>query len=832
MASLNMEQYKDFVLKLKIKAVDGTLKLKIEGLWKKGTSQIRRVRLPRIADVAGNVSYAELVGLVVTFHFPDGSPDRFICTLTYFDEDEDTVTIASDAELVDAIEQFAEKKVLRISTEVRPKNSLPSDPVLAPSTMGPPEASANRTDRGTSTAPDATIKPQIRDATEQVVGLLAAAVTSVEKGLATPPSNSSPPRTPAANETPLGKGTFAGNKVATFVAATPTCAQTVGNAGPKQVTAFVHGRHTCDSCYKTPIVGNRYHAVNRPDYDLCENCFKTYSGKETQFIEYPSENRIERLTKSMPTPPNEDPAPAPTSSPAPQVDAAPAEEEENLPFIHGRHTCDACMTTPIIGKRFHATNLKNYDMCESCHDNYRGTEIQFEAVELPRDRAFQKRWNRRRQRLESMGGRNRGRRGNAKNGRRRGCSKGNGHGPQTSPGQSSPSEGVPARVIPIQVGTAVSERNDEFDGDLKEAIRRSLEDAMPTETADVGSSEDISPIVPSAPTEEELEAPEDTEEEGGKEPQEEGEKEPVVEEPQEEGKSEPVVEEPVNTTAEIEPSVDETVDEKRFLQSMEDTMSVNSEDMVAEGDNTDKKPAAVILEASVSSPGRKAAPPRDATGEVSPKSTTDDSFALDAVGNGDIAEAMGATLDIVAGVISEMLTEADSHNNPKPTEEKEEVKEDVAEQAQKDAAGALILTADEKFEDEGEDDWQVVNENGDADDGIANATQMLGSALFNSDMRSSGENVSALTNSDCFSAATSVPSSVPSVHLGTDASSVSPAQRNRWTSQLEKLRELGFNNEMQCVETLERLHAANMGCDEEDEISVTNVVNAILEQDE
>jgi hypothetical protein len=79
---------------------------------------MRRLRLPRIADATGNLSYEELVGLVVTFHFPEGSPENFKCYLTYFDEDEDTITIASNAELVDAVEQFAEKKVLRISTEV------------------------------------------------------------------------------------------------------------------------------------------------------------------------------------------------------------------------------------------------------------------------------------------------------------------------------------------------------------------------------------------------------------------------------------------------------------------------------------------------------------------------------------------------------------------------------------------------------------------------------------------------------------------------------------------------------------------------------------------
>ena len=66
--------------------------------------------------------------------------------------------------------------------------------------------------------------------------------------------------------------------------------------------------------------------------------------------------------------------PAETTSPS-----APVSE---TPFIHGRHTCDQCLTTPIIGKRFHALNLPDYDLCEVCFGNYKGTDIVFEEVRL------------------------------------------------------------------------------------------------------------------------------------------------------------------------------------------------------------------------------------------------------------------------------------------------------------------------------------------------------------------------------------------------------------------------------------------------------------------
>mmetsp|Transcript_63154 Transcript_63154/g.186635 ORF Transcript_63154/g.186635 Transcript_63154/m.186635 type:complete len:601 (+) Transcript_63154:750-2552(+) len=36
---------------------------------------------------------------------------------------------------------------------------------------------------------------------------------------------------------------------------------------------FIHARHTCDGCGISPIVGTRYHATDRTDYDVCQGCF-------------------------------------------------------------------------------------------------------------------------------------------------------------------------------------------------------------------------------------------------------------------------------------------------------------------------------------------------------------------------------------------------------------------------------------------------------------------------------------------------------------------------------------------------------------------------------
>jgi Zinc finger, ZZ type len=57
--------------------------------------------------------------------------------------------------------------------------------------------------------------------------------------------------------------------------------------------------------------------------------------------------------------------------------AAPTEKR---PLIHESHTCDSCLTTPIVGKRFHAVHLPDYDLCEACFDNYNGTDEFVEIV--------------------------------------------------------------------------------------------------------------------------------------------------------------------------------------------------------------------------------------------------------------------------------------------------------------------------------------------------------------------------------------------------------------------------------------------------------------------
>ena len=717
------------------------------------------------------MSYDELVGLCVTFTFPESSAENYVVSLTYFDVDEDTITIASSEELVDAVEQYAEKRVLRLTTEVKPKD--------VPAATTRPSA-ASSTERGTSTSEEAPLaNPQVKNVLESFVGILSTAVSHLQEGLAAP------------------------ERAASAKARAAAATVTVSREEP---------------------AANRSGAAADPSGD--------------------------------------DSKPA-TSQKSSCNEAEEEADEEQTPFIHGRHTCDSCLTTPIVGKRFHAKSLPDYDLCENCHSSYTGKEVQFEAVELDRDRAFQLRWMRRREKIQRFEAKradmaNRAghcfgkgppgrfaKLGADPTGRRCGgppcpppgppphhgppgppppgpppphpphhdCPPGphpphlhphhgpHHHGPHHGPPPFAPPHGPPhwAHIGHHGRGwggsppscSSSSDRTSEFDTALKEAIRRSLRDIAPKEAELLGESK---PCAPEASRCSEESAPKADE---GKDT--EGSKVDVAMDEQE-----------INVDPESTPDSGLNDEETKAMEDAMETASVDSEKLLLEED--DQKPAAS---------------PINRTKSTHTDTSKDESFHSEAVGSGDVAEAVGATLDLVAGMISDMLSEADGNVEDAAPAEKKQKKDDTTNE---ETAGDLIVEqVPSKFDGAAdENEWHVVGDSSEdgsvKDDGdIGRAAEMLGSALFNSDMKSSGEheshgNVSNL--SDSFS----VPSSVPSIAVG-------PTQRAHWSVQLSKLQELGFDNEAQCVEILERLQAANIGVESDDDVSVTRVVNAILEQD-
>ena len=338
--------------------------------------------------------------------------------------------------------------------------------------------------------------------------------------------------------------------------------------GSKEAEPFIHARHTCDGCGSVPIIGKRYRSTNIPNYDLCNRCFDNYSGNEIQFetVELARDTALQLRwqkhyrkkvalmkaqdhAKKEVHPEVEDSSAkdgskeeATTASNANKEEVHPEVEdsstkdgskEEVEPFIHGRHTCDGCGTAPIVGKRYRSTNLPDYDLCNSCFDNYSGSKIEFYSVKLDRDIPLQSRWLKRHQRQltamkrqERFGRRGRGR--NAPRGRRFG--KPNHHGKShCRPKNAMKIPEVPPREVPspskekqdVQSSTHISPQlssdananvdtdtssfdpngavakkvpdidpsAEQFENALQEAIRRSLDDILPKESSIVEADE-------------------------------------------------------------------------------------------------------------------------------------------------------------------------------------------------------------------------------------------------------------------------------------------------------------------------------------------------------
>lgn len=50
-------------------------------------------------------------------------------------------------------------------------------------------------------------------------------------------------------------------------------------------------------------------------------------------------------------------------------------------FVHWRHVCDVCNVTPIVRYRYHATNIPNFDLCQSCEMACELLDVEFELAQ-------------------------------------------------------------------------------------------------------------------------------------------------------------------------------------------------------------------------------------------------------------------------------------------------------------------------------------------------------------------------------------------------------------------------------------------------------------------
>jgi hypothetical protein len=430
---------------------------------------------------------------------------------------------------------------------------------------------------------------------------------------------------------------------------------------------------------------------------------------------------------------------------------------EQLPFIHGRHTCDGCLTTPIVGKRYHSANLPDYDLCSECKDNYRGDELTFEAVELDNDRAFQARWNRRLS--------------NWANGTRRGPhSRGCG---RRGPGFRYC--GPMRNIGPVAIHHGPSQK--EVDLALKEAIRRSLQDLVPKGEQVSGANEEAA----------ESQEPAD----------------------------QPTLSACVMTTA-----------NNMDVASQPDDLAQNETDGKV-GGQTD------VTHESKPESTMETVRTRHHDAEITSSELHESSFEEEAAGSGDVALFVGSCLDKFAQAIDDFNDELERKSSSVQDEGKTEILDQPDESSKKLFKGAEIIEAEEarQDDDDSQGSWNVVDEAFSTDEALAHATQAIGSALFNSDMVQSSEIMSTLSHSGShapsMSSNMSIPTTVSSIAPGT----LSSNQMDRWVDQLNSLHAIGLSDDARLVEILERLTAANIGCDELDEISVERVVDAFYSGD-
>lgn len=206
------------------------------------------------------------------------------------------MTIASTEELKDAVEQFSsqDNPVLRITTDVkriRESSRETTNPTSTPETAAP----TGTADRSASAGRTANLQQLV----ESLVSIMAAAIVAIQQ-----------------------KMHFSSGSTVT--------------PSPKEVAAVALASMEAD---------------------------------QARELDETAEKLVRQVIGSIAM------GDAPAEAPTPPAPAS-------KPFIHGRHTCDGCLCTPIVGVRYHAKNIPDYDLCAKCRDNYKGNEIQFEPQEL------------------------------------------------------------------------------------------------------------------------------------------------------------------------------------------------------------------------------------------------------------------------------------------------------------------------------------------------------------------------------------------------------------------------------------------------------------------
>eukprot|EP00586_Coscinodiscus_wailesii_P000062 CAMPEP_0172480386 /NCGR_PEP_ID=MMETSP1066-20121228/5489_1 /TAXON_ID=671091 /ORGANISM="Coscinodiscus wailesii, Strain CCMP2513" /LENGTH=777 /DNA_ID=CAMNT_0013241635 /DNA_START=349 /DNA_END=2679 /DNA_ORIENTATION=- len=514
-------------------------------------------------------------------------------------------------------------------------------------------------------------------------------------------------------------------------------------------------------------------------------------------------------------------------------------------FVHARHTCDGCLKAPIVGIRYHATNLPDYDLCEVCYGKYDGNEITFEIEECDRDKHKQPMWKKRSNRRFPF------------------------HRCKSHPGNN---RSVPP---PMNEADALNEAIRRSLADIEQAKLREVTEVKEFENANQEKQVEETKVAESKLEEKQIEEPKAAEHKTEEKPVEElnaldskseeeqiGEPKVVDSKLEEEQTGEPKVvdsklEEKIvvkqkeseseekqveetqvmeTTPVDIQESsvIENTVESKEIVQVAKEESELSME----EESTTEPEPNPLSPETlNQESKGETIVPSTSGPTSTSPDPTmtnlpteikTETENKIERVEEPS-AEAVSA---ITNSVISDMTNQsivtinaADEVDLTIPEEPEEDVivaSPEGAFVSEKDDTSSASSSSNDS------DDWDIVedekkDDNTDvqveSDNMLAPAMQNLGSTMFMSDMSRSAEQLT-VNQTDAATDAMTIPSvsSVPTISSGPNDVVV-----KRWENELEQLRELGVDDKTS-VEALELLQAANLGVGSDERVTVTQVL--------
>jgi len=700
-----------------------TLKLKI---GEKG--QIRRIPFSKLWDeTSATVSYQKLIHLALGFFHESSSistSNEEYIDVTYVDEDGDYIALSSDDELTDAFSQFVNRDppVLRATVSINDmvvidkidKNIRGRAPVVdsldsTPKTAPEPE---KKNHQGLFS------KGLNKKLCDSITTTITHATDSISKAVKV---NKKCPHSVTVSTFQTEKSEDGKRKIVFSSMATGSCAKVI-NVQVKSCSNTKSSSEQEKSEDDTKEKSN----IKKPDYD----------------------------------------------------------------FVHGRHTCDGCLVTPIIGLRYHSNSLKDYDLCSNCVKQSTKEDNKFLQMKSERDVQMQDKWKRR-QAARLKKGQDKWKK----------C-------------QDIKKERKPCEL----------EMND--DNRMKEGIRRSLQDEQ-EKKRDIETS--------------------------------------------------PSNGDDINKTPVDVP----TISAKRVLSTSLESISTKSDDVMNEN---------FIL--SENRPEQ----------EKKNVACQDSSFLEDAEGEGEIANMIGNTLDsftkAIDAIVSEakkpeltecatsvMDTEVDDvftvSEAKKPehaecavsvtdTEISEIITEVidviVSETKKPEHTGFTTSDTDTEIDEvimkdnnncceetilesegisskESDEDWQVLStsEQVSHDEMVAQAAQLLGSAMFESDILSNEDNkldqdhesksrgsISEKTKGSKSNHDSLYSDESSLSTMSTFKSPISSVVLSRWDDELRKLHEIGFYDDYRSIDALEHLEAANIGVDSQDGVSLSKVVDYLL----